>query len=177
MYRELLIGCGNDRSRKLKLAAQPVEWQDLTTLDIDPNCGADVPWDLEKLPLPFDHDYFNEIHAYEVLEHTGRQGDWRFFFAQFSEFYRILRPGGVLHASVPAHGTIWEWGDPGHTRVITNATIVFLSQDQYTKQVGRTPLSDYRHVYRADFEVIYADSKGETWFFVLQAIKPSRISI
>ena len=57
---------------------------------------------MNKLPLPFDNDTFDEIHAYEVLEHVGKQGDYIFFFAQFSDLYRILKPNGLLVAMSPS---------------------------------------------------------------------------
>jgi hypothetical protein len=68
---ELLIGCGNSRNNQVG------EWTELVTIDHDPNCGADVVHDLEQYPWPFDDDTFDETHAYCVLEHLGRQGDYR----------------------------------------------------------------------------------------------------
>jgi hypothetical protein len=78
---ELLIGCGNSRKKKLNGPLGP-GWSTLVTLDIDPGCEPDVVHDIGVLPLPFRDDMFDEIHAYDVLEHSGVQGDWKFFFAQ-----------------------------------------------------------------------------------------------
>lgn len=163
---ELLIGCGNDHRKQLALPDKD-EWVDLVTLDIDPNCGAMVQWDLNHLPLPFEDETFEEIHAYEVLEHVGQQGDWKAWFDQFMEFSRILKPGGHFFATVPAWDSIWSWGDPGHTRVISEATIHFLDQDSY-KDIGSNPLTDYRHYYKADFAIEHAQEKGERFCFVLR---------
>lgn len=152
-------------------------WSNLTTLDHNADHSPDVVHDLEALPYPFDSDTFDEIHAYEVLEHIGAQGDWRAFFDQFSELYRILRPGGHLCATVPAHDSPWAWGDPSHRRVITSGTLVFLSQDQYAKQVGITPMSDFRFYYHADFEPVAVSKIDDHGLgFVLQAIKPARLA-
>lgn len=136
----------------------------------------DVVHDLTVLPLPFEDDTFDEIHCYEVLEHTGQQGDWRFFFAQFSEFWRILKPDGVLLGTSPAPGSAWAWGDPGHTRVLSPEAFTFLVQRQYTAQVGVTPMTDYRFVYKADFEPRLLQVEGTGFHYILQAIKPSRIT-
>lgn len=171
--RELLIGCGSRRTKLLYLDEAGPAWSNLTTLDLFDRHEPDVVWDLECLPLPFPDDQFDEIHAYEVLEHTGRQGDWRFFFAQFSEFWRILRPGGFLAGTSPAMGSPWLWGDPGHTRVISPECFLFLDQTQYT-QVGRSPMSDYRSVYSADFEPVMLEPRGDAFGFLLRAHKPSR---
>lgn len=150
------------------------EFKDLTTLDIDPASGADVIHDLDVLPLPFGDDAFDEIHASEVLEHTGRQGDWRFFFAQFSEFWRILKPNGTLAASCPSLTSRWLWADPGHTRVIAPETLYFLDQGLY-EQIGQTAMTDYRHVWKGDFHTEWTEDDGESFKFLLRAVKPSRI--
>lgn len=173
--RELLIGCGRRRSKTLYLDEFGPEWSDVTTLDLFDTHQPDVVWDLEKLPLPFEDDSFDEIHAYEVLEHTGHQGDWRFFFAQFSEFWRVLRPCGVLAGTSPASGSPWLWGDPGHTRAITPECFLFLDQLQYA-QVGKTPMTDYRGIYRADFGLELSQVNGGTFGYLLRAHKPARVA-
>jgi len=146
----------------------------MVTADQNPLCHPDVLLNLEEFPYPFKDNEFDEIHAYEVLEHTGQQGDWRFFFDQFTELWRILKPGGYLLATTPAWSSIWTWGDPSHKRVINAGTLVFLSQAEYEKQIGITPMSDFRFYYKADFETRYLNDKangGETLEFALKAIK------
>lgn len=170
--RELLIGCGNDHRKKFSLDAGVNAWSDLTTLDIDANTECDVTWDLENFPYPFPDDTFDEIHAYEVLEHLGSQGDYEAFFALFTELWRISKPGGVLHATCPWWESRWAWGDPGHRRIISAESLVFLSQGEYEKQVGVTPMTDYRWIYKADWEIIVSQCDGEdTFLFALKAVK------
>ena len=173
---ELLIGAGSRHAKHLVWQGR-TEWSALVTLDINPDHNPDVVHDLTVLPLPFADDTFDEIHAYEVLEHTGQQGDWRFFFAQFSEFWRILKPDGVLLGTSPAPSSAWAWGDPGHTRVMSVEAFTFLTQRQYTAQVGVTPMTDYRFVYKADFEPRLLRVEGNAFHYIMQAIKPSRISV
>ena len=98
---ELLIGAGANHRKRLFTKGKG-EWTCLVTLDINQDHHPDVVHDLTKLPLPFDDDSFDEIHAYEVLEHTGQQGDWRFFFDQWSDFWRLLKPGGIFCGTSPA---------------------------------------------------------------------------
>lgn len=174
---ELLIGCGNNRKKCLLLDPAQPDWDELVTLDNDPNCGADVEWDLARqIKLPFDDEKFDEIHAYHVLEHTGQQGDYRFFFWQWGEFWRLLKPGGVFCGIVPTGP--WIWGDPGHTRSISIESLTYLDQSEYTRQVGNTALADYRRFYRADFSAVHYElMEGHQASFVLTAIKPSRISV
>lgn len=172
---ELLIGCGSRREKLLGWKSSET-WTDLVTLDINAEHKPDVVHDLTVLPLPFADDTFDEIHAYEVLEHTGQQGDWRFFFAQWSEFWRILKPGGLFIGSSPAFRSDWAWGDPGHTRIVQSENFVFLHQPSYTGQVGKTPMTDYRFVYEADFEPKALHTGKDTFEYVLEAVKPSRIT-
>jgi len=173
---ELLLGAGSRHVKQLTWGGR-AEWSALTTLDINPDHKPDVVHDLTVLPLPFADDTFEEVHAYEVLEHIGQQGDWRTFFAQFSEFWRILKPGGVLCGTSPAPTSRWAWGDPGHTRVLSPEAFTFLVQPQYTNQVGVTPMTDYRFVYRADFEPRLLTVDEGQFYYIMEAIKPSRISV
>lgn len=169
--RELLVGCGNSRSKRVKHGNSPHEWQNLTTLDVDPSCKPDVVHDMNVLPYPFEADAFDEIHAYECLEHVGRQGDWRFFFDQFSEFHRILKPGGLFAATVPMWDSPWAWADPGHTRCIPKESLYLLSQALYEAEVGKTALTDYRPFYKADFELLAVNEGEHQLGFLLKAIK------
>jgi SAM-dependent methyltransferase len=172
MKRELLIGCGNNRDKKVHGTWTTPEWSELTTLDIDAGVNPDVVHDLNQLPYPFEDNQFDEIHAYEVLEHCGQQGDWRFFFAQFSEFWRILKPDGLFVATVPMWDSPWAWGDPGHTRVITRGSLIFLDQREYL-QVGTSAMTDYRSVWKGDFQGFAAIEKEHSFGFILKCVKPS----
>ena len=171
---ELLIGAGSARDKRVFTQGKE-QWEDLITLDNNPHHKPAVLWDLTRLPLPFDDNQFDEIHAYEVLEHTGTQGDYRFFFAQFSEFWRILKPDGKLFGSCPHWKSVWAWGDPSHTRVIQKEQFMFLSQQEYKNQIGKTPMSDFRYIYQADFETEMAQETEDHLLFALRAVKPSRI--
>ena len=172
--QQLLIGCGADRTKILATDGSK-EWEDLVTLDINAAHRPDYVHDLTQLPLPFQHNTFDEIHAYEVLEHTGAQGDYKFFFAQFAEFWRILKPDGYLLAKCPSRHSKWAFGDPSHTRVLQPEQLIFLNQAKYKAGVGTTSMSDFRYIYTADFNEVAYDENDESFWFILQAIKPSRI--
>lgn len=167
---ELLVGAGTNRAKKVTFPEVPSDWTALTTLDIDAGVKPDVVHDLNVMPYPFADNTFDEIHAYEVLEHCGRQGDWRFFFDQFAEFYRILKPGGYFVASVPMWDSPWAWGDPGHTRVIPKESLVFLNPDEYA-QLGKTAMTDYRAWLRCNFLTLAATETEHAMAFVMQARK------
>jgi SAM-dependent methyltransferase len=169
-YRELLLGCGIDRRKKLSVEGTPKEFQNATTLDIDPNVDPHVVWDLNVIPYPFQDAEFDEIHAYEVLEHFGKQGDYKAFFAQFNELDRILKVGGLLVGTVPSWNGKWAWGDPGHTRVINEGTLAFLDQSKY----GKPPMTDYRDLYHGDLRALVVKPTENHLMFVLQKHAYSR---
>jgi SAM-dependent methyltransferase len=168
---ELLLGCGHSRTKLVSFDGIPKEWQDLTTLDFDASVRPDVEWDLTSPhPLPFYDNHFDEVHAYEVLEHIGQQGDWRCFFRQFYDLWRILKPNGYLCATVPMWDSPWAWGDPGHTRIITKNTLIFLNQEEY-KQLGDTAMTDYRPWWKGNFKTVAVEETEHRMAFVLQAVK------
>lgn len=169
----LLLGSGFDPKRRLSHPDGPQQWMNLVKLDMNPDMNPDVVWDLNKYPLPFPENTFDEIHAYQVLEHCGTQGDFRFFLQQFADFWRILKPGGHFFGTVPMWDSPWAWGDPGHTRTIPKESLVFLSQQEYKNQVDAkaSEMSDYRRWYQADFETVYWKEEEHTMAFVLKALK------
>lgn len=188
MYKELLLGCGRSRVKKIIHPETPDQWQNLTTLDFNSSTNPDVLMDLDNLTMAGGlakgvgfwrllDDEFDEIHAYEVVEHLGSQGNFRSFFRFFEWIWNGLKPNGLFCATVPSRFSPWLWGDPGHCRAILPETLVFLSQPEYTRQVGKTAMSDYRNVYTADFDIVRSVDDRTTHSFILRAVKPSRISV
>lgn len=170
MKKELLIGCGY-RDVKIVNVNNSSKFENLVRLDINPVCKPDVLWDLRHHPLPFPDNEFDEIHAYDVLEHLAYQGDHEFFFAEFSEYYRILKHKGIFAGSVPDNLCAWAFGDPSHKRVIINENFTFLDKEQYECQVGINKMSDFRDLCRCNFKRVMAEKKKNTFYFCLVAIK------
>jgi len=121
-------------------------------------------------PLPFKDNEFDEIHAYHVLEHLAQQGDWRFFFNEFNEYHRILKPGGKFFGVVPVVTSIWAWGDPGHTRVFPKEYFIYLQRDSYLSCGDMNALTDYRFIYNGDFDLTYTNQSDQmNHAFILKA--------
>lgn len=163
---ELLLGCGRSRQKRLA-SKESSKWKKLVTLDMNPDVGADIVHDLNIMPYPFEDGKFDEIHAYDVIEHLGTQGDFVSFFRFFDEVYRLLKPGGMFYCITPSWDGLWAWSDPGHTRIISEGTIHFLDQDNYD-QVGKTAMTDYRHWYKSDFAIDHAQHNSGAFAFVLR---------
>lgn len=155
----LLLGCGNSRDKKIALEGSTSWVEPLVTIDMNPNCGADIVHDLNIHPLPFPDDHFDEMGAFDVLEHLGTQGDWKGWFTEFAEYWRILKPGGLFFIVNPVNQ---DWfADPGHTRFISGGWFRFLDQGFYDLNLsdGR-PVTDYRWFYKADFETVVMEPNG-----------------
>lgn len=134
MIKALMLGAGNKEPKRQLQAkySKPVdEW---VTLDVLSYVKPDVLYDLNSLrhgdQLPFTDEEFDEIHAYEVLEHVGRQGDWRGFFKEFKEYWRILKPSGSMSISAPIQETLWIT-DVGHVRCLALGILSPLTRKYY----------------------------------------------
>jgi len=147
----LMLGAGHTPAERKLFTTDSARQHDTKwiTLDFNADAKPDVLfdlWDLENgLRLPFEDDTFDEIHAYEVLEHFGVQGDFRGFFATFRELWRILKPNGFLIGTSPDPSGEWAWSDPGHTRVISYGSLQYLTRTMYAR-LGKSPASDYRRL-------------------------------
>lgn len=162
--RSLLIGCGTNHTKQVQYDGK-AEWAgELTKMDINPNCGADVLFDMELVAvgnrLPFDDDTFDEIGAYNTMEHWGRQGDFRGWFHECGEYWRILKPGGLMSALVPIGQD--ALADPGHTRFFHRNWFAFLSQAFYERNdVLATCFTDYRGwAWTKNFDILYMQEHG-----------------
>lgn len=194
MRQELLLGCGTSRVKRMAPPGGSREWVGLITLDIDPSLRPDILCELNSWTvlnnttvgaaalnnntryrdLPdLQNDFFDEIHAYEVLEHLGLQGDYVKFFVDFHMIWRLLKPNGFLCATVPSRFGPWLWGDPGHRRAILPESLTFLDRTNYA-QLGHTAMSDYRACWSGDFRIVSSEDNKITHSFVLQAVKPAR---
>ncbi|MCI5131009.1 MAG: methyltransferase domain-containing protein, partial [Candidatus Electrothrix sp. EH2] len=171
-YSELLLGAGSRTHKDLVLDGISAEFNNLIRLDHNRDHAPDVVWDLRKHPLPFADASFDEIHAYQVLEYLARQGDYEFFFAEFSEYWRILKPNGLFLASVPDLAA--AWADPASRRIIQRETLFFLDQEEYERQVGKTTMSDFRDLYKAHFKTVYSQVRNGSFYFSLRKVMRSR---
>lgn len=197
-YRELLIGCGYSREKLMHVAGRPQEWSKLTTLDCYVECEPYWLCDLNAErweivarrkskrfkgayyfygdAIEISDNTFDEIHAYEVLEHLGRQGDAKSFFSTFNEIYRILKPGGHLMATCPSRTSAWLWGDPSHTRAIQTESLAFLDQGIiHNNRKRNTAMSDFSRYWKGDLQKCFSQDNGANHIFMLKAHKPARV--
>lgn len=182
--KELILGCGSARQKYINSPSSTSgEFESPVFLDFNSKHNPDVVWDLNILPWPFDDNSFTEIHAYNILEHLGQQGDFKTFFAHFDEMYRILRPDGYICGISVDFDSMHLWADPGHTRAITRQMLAaFLDREQYKLRETSSAITDYRFCYNGDFEYIGLngdvigdrETHQDSFAFILKAIKPAR---
>lgn len=180
----LLLGCGNMHDKRITFTPEKehqellgpgspwAKFEDYARLHLsdydDEICQKyGATWcDLESLPYPWEDDSMAEIHAYEVLEHQSRQGDGDFFFAQFNEFWRILKPGGYFCLSVPMWDAEVAWGVPDHKRVLPPGIFGFLTEDYYDN-IGKPGYGDYRSHLKGRYWIAVAKHETEDQLHVV----------
>lgn len=188
MKRILILGGGFTTGKRLNmdsLAFNTVggnpDADHIVTIDENEKCAPDFVHDLNVTPWPiFGQEYlrdpngewrrFDEIHAYEVFEHLGTQGDAESFFSTFNQCWMALKTGGLLFVSVPSYRSIWAFGDPTHRRIINAGSLTFLCKKNYEQQLGKTSMSDYRHLLIGDWMILRQQDDGESFRFVLRAL-------
>ena len=77
-------------------------------LDISDRVGADVVHDLNRMPWPFGDDTFDEVHAYDVIEHLHD------VVRSLEEIHRIARHGAIVHVTVPHFSSANTFTDVTH---------------------------------------------------------------
>ncbi len=178
MKKTLLLGTTPSRAnpKRVKFPLSPEETftGEVHTLDIGGE-GSDTHsvFDLEGLhgtdQLPYADECFDEIHAYEILEHFGMQGDYKSFFREFGEYWRILKEKGLMVISCPMWDSPWSFGDPGHCRVLPKEIFAFLTEDHY-EQIKKddNSCSDYIALVNGWWTVIGVEESVHQLYVILQ---------
>ncbi|MBM3824518.1 MAG: class I SAM-dependent methyltransferase [Verrucomicrobia bacterium] len=94
--------------KKLNLGAGRKRMQDAVNLDLVAGTGPEVVHDLNSFPWPFEDHSFDEVHAYDVIEHLGD------IVKVVNEIHRISRPGARVVITVPHFSSANAFTDPTH---------------------------------------------------------------
>lgn len=165
----LHLGGSHNPVRQLILPESDPSPKDMVEINIDEDPGVKgaIKHNLDFTPWPVRHNCFDEVHAYEVLEHMGEQGNIHSFFNTFREIWTVLKPGGILCASTPDYRSMWAFGDPDHKRVINHGTITFLIKEKY--DLGLRPV--YKHLVEPYWwSLEHSNYDDERYWFVLKKL-------
>ena len=113
--KKLNLGCGID--------IKP-GWINLDSVAL---AGVDAVHDIEKLPLPFGSEEFDEILAQDVLEHLD-------YIPILKDLHRILKTGGTLRIRVPHFTSKNNFVDPTHRRMFSVNTWDFFVKSPSTSK-------------------------------------------
>ena len=113
-HRKLNIGCG---FKKL---------DDHWNVDISPRCNPDEVIDLEQFPWPYEDNFFERIHADNILEHLGQ--DPKVFTKVMQELYRVSADQAEWYICVPHHRCDLFWDDYTHVRALSAKTFKMFDQ-------------------------------------------------
>jgi len=72
----------------------------------------DVAHDLNQIPWPWDDESFEQVLAFDVMEHLDLK-----IVIWMNEVHRILVPNGLFTLRAPVDGGPRAWSDPTHQRV------------------------------------------------------------
>lgn len=118
------FGCGRDRKAGY------------LNVDSVASVQPDLEWNLDRVPYPLPSDYFEEVLAFDVVEHLES------LVGFMEECWRILQPGGVIRITTPHFSSANSFRDPTHRRHLS-----MYSFDYFT--VGH----DLAHYSRARFAI------------------------
>lgn len=94
--------------KKLNLGAGWRPLKGYINLDVASLPGIDIVHDLTTYPYPFEDSSFDEVCAFDVLEHLDD------YIKAIREIHRILKPGGKLRIVVPHWNSNGVTFDPTH---------------------------------------------------------------
>ncbi len=132
-------------------------------IDKCPTASCDMVRDFAKRGIPFQNDIFDEVLAYDVIEHIEDYADLIF---TFNEIYRVLRPNGIFRFTTP-NGVHNSMSHMTHSRSFERDSFQYLC-----KQTEPTMI----HMRNSDgivarFNIEWEDCREEWLFGKFTAIK------
>lgn len=102
MLRKLDLGCGQSKIG------------DALGVDISPNSAADIIWDLNKFPYPFEDDEFDLVYCRSIIEHLDD------VTKVMDEIHRITKSNGEVTILTPHFSSKDALADPTHKHTFSS---------------------------------------------------------
>ncbi len=106
------------------------------SLDVSPAVGADIVWNLEHTPLPFEANTFDVVMGTHVFEHIHN------FVDLARDLHRIVRPGGYLISVTPYISSTDALDNPFHLRAFSEFTWGYFEEALYRSD-GHAGFGDF----------------------------------
>jgi SAM-dependent methyltransferase len=90
-------------------------------VDLVEDTNPDVVHDLDQTPWPFPEDRFEEVWAYDVLEHLDD------LVAVMEEIHRVCRSGAIVRVTVPHFSCVNAFTDITHRRFFSSASFNYFT--------------------------------------------------
>ena len=144
-HNKLNIGCGFNKL------------DDHWNVDVESKCNPDQVVNLEETPWPYEDDFFERIHASNILEHLGSTP--QIFTNVIKEMYRVSKDGAEWFIQVPHHRCDLYWDDYTHVRVLTPKTFKMFDQqfnfETISKKLSESTFGIYHGVDLEVYDVTY----------------------
>ena len=130
------LGCGNDLR------------EGYVNVDSSATVNPDKVWDLEKTPLPFADDSFDEVVANHVLEHIHN------FIPLMHDIHRICKSDASIRIRTPFYASWGQFNDPTHVRFFSPFTFnYFNSWKNFSHEVAARDVMFEAHSIRLNYAV------------------------
>ncbi len=92
-------------------------------VDNNPRSRADVLADLDHIPYPFRDNSFDQLRAVHVIEHVAD------VVRSMEEFWRLVRPGGLVVIVTPHYTDFSSFCDPTHRWHLNSFSLRYFGED------------------------------------------------
>jgi SAM-dependent methyltransferase len=108
-FRKLCIGSGNKKR------------EDAVNIDVVSSTKPDICHNLNETPWPLPDSWFEECHAYDVIEHLND------IVATMEEIHRVCRHGAIVRITVPHFSCANAFTDPTHRHYFSCFTLNYFT--------------------------------------------------
>ena len=126
--------------------------------------GVDVVHNIEKLPLPFSNEEFDEILCNDVLEHVE-------YIPILKDLHRILKTGGKISIRVPHFTSKNNYTDPTHVKRFSIYTF-----DMFARNAANSKSREREYYFNFRFErvesVKISFDRSSRWLFYNRLMEP-----
>jgi predicted SAM-dependent methyltransferase len=153
----------NVNKRKLRLDLACGKRKKHNFIGVDLWEGADIVYNLEKFPWPFENDSVDEIFCQHYIEHVPD------FVSFANELHRIMKVGAKAEIIAPYYTSVRAWMDPTHIRAISEGSFQYLSKKWRESQgLDHYPITaDFEYVYRYGLDSNWKDKSAEELDFAI----------